>query len=331
MIKTTRTNLATLVSSLFKALQRITPKVGIHNGEFHLDDVMFVAMVEMVCGAKCVLVRTRDEKILEDCDIVGDVGGVYDPERAMFDHHQMEGAPLPRANGVPYSAAGLLWKEIGMYLSSYDPRVFQLVDERLIQPIDLHDNGKAEKAFLDSEYKIEEVSLTKIVSSLNSTWSERENLTSTTIEEYTAANFYMAVKIAATVLDRAIETAYAEVAAGPQLAKCVERGDKVILFPGEFNWTGADSPIWASSAKYVVYPAADGDWYAQAVPPDFENPYKQRKPFPAEWLGLRDKELAEVSGVKDAVFCHKFAFLCVAHSKGGAIMMAKRALKLKAP
>lgn len=32
--------------------------------------------------------RTRDQKLLDECDIVVDVGGVFDPERRRFDHHQ---------------------------------------------------------------------------------------------------------------------------------------------------------------------------------------------------------------------------------------------------
>ncbi len=35
-----------------------------------------------------VIFRTRDQKILDTCDVVVDVGGVYDPERHRYDHHQ---------------------------------------------------------------------------------------------------------------------------------------------------------------------------------------------------------------------------------------------------
>jgi uncharacterized UPF0160 family protein len=36
------------------------------------------------------LVRTRDAAKLEECDIVVDVGGVYDPAKHRYDHHQVE-------------------------------------------------------------------------------------------------------------------------------------------------------------------------------------------------------------------------------------------------
>lgn len=35
------------------------------------------------------LVRTRDATKLAECDIVVDVGGVYDPATHRYDHHQV--------------------------------------------------------------------------------------------------------------------------------------------------------------------------------------------------------------------------------------------------
>ena len=36
------------------------------------------------------IVRTRDPVKLEPCDIVVDVGGVYDPNTQRYDHHQRQ-------------------------------------------------------------------------------------------------------------------------------------------------------------------------------------------------------------------------------------------------
>lgn len=35
-----------------------------------------------------VYIRTRDPAVLDTCDVVVDVGGVYDPAKNRFDHHQ---------------------------------------------------------------------------------------------------------------------------------------------------------------------------------------------------------------------------------------------------
>ena len=58
------------------------------------------------------VIRTRDESIITQADIVFDVGNIYDPEHGRFDHHQTEGAGT-RENGVPYASFGLVWKKYG--------------------------------------------------------------------------------------------------------------------------------------------------------------------------------------------------------------------------
>ena len=40
------------------------------------------------------LVRTRDPAKLAECDVVVDVGGVYDPAQHKYDHHQVRKRPL---------------------------------------------------------------------------------------------------------------------------------------------------------------------------------------------------------------------------------------------
>jgi uncharacterized UPF0160 family protein len=39
-------------------------------------------------AADCNIVRSRDPAVLEQCDVVIDVGGVYEADRDRFDHHQ---------------------------------------------------------------------------------------------------------------------------------------------------------------------------------------------------------------------------------------------------
>ena len=57
--------------------------------------------------------------------------------------------------------------------------------------------------------------------------------------------------------------------------------------------------------------------------------FATRIKFPESWAGKRDKDLAEVSGVSDSVFCHNGRFLAVAKSKEGALALAKLALENK--
>jgi uncharacterized UPF0160 family protein len=55
--------------------------------------------------------------------------------------------------------------------------------------------------------------------------------------------------------------------------------------------------------------------------------FEARKDLPAAWAGLRDAELAAVTGVPDAVFCHNNLFIAAARSFEGILKMAQQALE----
>jgi uncharacterized UPF0160 family protein len=54
--------------------------------------------------------------------------------------------------------------------------------------------------------------------------------------------------------------------------------------------------------------------------------FKARKDLPKSWSGLRDQELAAVTGVADSVFCHLNLFIGGARSLDGAVRLAELAL-----
>ena len=93
-----------------KSLRLVT-----HSGSFHCDEVLGYAILRRALPPEALgtssLTRTRDPSVIEGADIVWDVGGVFDPARGRFDHHQ-RGAPT-RLDGSPYSSAGLLWAAYG--------------------------------------------------------------------------------------------------------------------------------------------------------------------------------------------------------------------------
>lgn len=70
-----------------KACGRLT--IGTHDGTFHCDEVTACWFLKQLPRYKdAEIVRTRDSSKLGQCDIVVDVGGVYDPKTFRFDHHQ---------------------------------------------------------------------------------------------------------------------------------------------------------------------------------------------------------------------------------------------------
>jgi uncharacterized UPF0160 family protein len=54
---------------------------------------------------------------------------------------------------------------------------------------------------------------------------------------------------------------------------------------------------------------------------------ENRKLLPASWAGKKKLALAEVTGVKDAEFCHNKRFIAKAWSREGAVAMARLAVR----
>jgi uncharacterized UPF0160 family protein len=85
-------------------------------------------------------------------------------------------------------------------------------------------------------------------------------------------------------------------------------------------------PYWETLRKvdkdnevlYATYPNR-GNWAIQTV----RDRGVDRNPFPESWAGKRDKALAEVTGVEDAVFCHSGRFICIAGSLDGVMKLAR--------
>ncbi len=75
------------VPSLKKAA--LQKSIGTHSGSFHCDEVLACHMLRVLPEYRDArIVRSRDPKLLQDCDIVVDVGGEYDPSKHRYDHHQ---------------------------------------------------------------------------------------------------------------------------------------------------------------------------------------------------------------------------------------------------
>src|ERR1700734_1069645 len=64
---------------------------GTHDGTFHADEVTACALL-VVFGliGQDKIIRTRKKELLDSCEYICDVGGIYDPAEKLFDHHQAE-------------------------------------------------------------------------------------------------------------------------------------------------------------------------------------------------------------------------------------------------
>lgn len=301
-------------------------KLVTHDGSFHTDDIFACATLAILLESKkekFTIIRTRDEEIIKKGDYVFDVGGIYDEKLNRFDHHQKGGAGARIPSGVDgevsieYASFGLVWKKIGIELCG-DQKVVDLVDKKLVAPIDAWDNGFD---LVINKYKTSPYFIQHLFSSMQPTWQE-DNLIDNKI-------FLKCVEIAKEILSREIIQAKDGVLAEDLVTSIYKNTkDKRIIvlekyYPFGYTLHNFPEPI------FVIYPRKDANgqtWGVKAVRGDLKT-FNNRKNFPKSWSGLQNEELIKVTGVSDAVFCHRGLFLAVAKSKAGAIKLAQIAVE----
>ncbi|RYY86255.1 hypothetical protein EON63_06070, partial [archaeon] len=90
--------------------------IGTHDGSFHCDEALAIGLLHLNPAFNhnsLVVVRTRDPKVLETCDVVVDVGAVYNPSQHRYDHHQREFTGVLEPFSMKLSSAGLIYKHFG--------------------------------------------------------------------------------------------------------------------------------------------------------------------------------------------------------------------------
>lgn len=90
--------------------------IGVHTGKFHLDDAMCCALLKMLPQYKeALIVRSSNtEQLAKQCTIICDVGGVYDHEKKMYDHHQKGfDEKFSQDSKIKHAASGLIYRHYG--------------------------------------------------------------------------------------------------------------------------------------------------------------------------------------------------------------------------
>jgi uncharacterized UPF0160 family protein len=111
-----------------------------HDGIFRLDEIIAIAIIAIVEEDKYVrLFRSRDQKDIEQFAespkaYIVDVGGVYDPSRNRFDHHQDKNLR---------SAAGLVFERFAFDLGLRDVEARNHFDN-FIKGIDEADTNESQ-------------------------------------------------------------------------------------------------------------------------------------------------------------------------------------------
>ncbi|OGI86269.1 hypothetical protein A3A01_02100 [Candidatus Nomurabacteria bacterium RIFCSPLOWO2_01_FULL_39_17] len=291
-------------------------KLVTHNGSFHTDDIFACATLSLLLekrGESFEIIRTRDEEIIKEGDYVFDVGGVYDPEKNRFDHHQV-GEAGKRDNGIEYSSFGLIWKKFGIEICE-DRKVVDLIDEKLVAPIDAGDNGID---LVEKKSKVFPYLIQDFFRVMRPTWRE----TDSNIDQM----FLKSVLVAKEILLREITYAGDAIIADEKILSIYQNTkDKRIIILDK-NYAKKEILNKLPETFYIIFPReVDNSWGVGAIRKDFRN-FENKKNLPKSWGGLRDTELQKITGVSDAIFCHRGLFLAVAKSKEGAKTLAEKAL-----
>lgn len=300
-----------------------------HSGNFHADDAMAYALLRRALnlgapGTDHRLIRTRDAALIASADIVWDVGFEYDADRMRYDHHQRD-RPLG-ADGMPLSAAGLVWRHWGERVvaavlpeaSEADQKaVFAAFGDEVIRIIDQQDNGLS----IGSDT----VGLSNLIEDLNAPWNSNEAGNPRAADH----RFLQASEMADNVLENRLHFLHGKVAAVAVVRRAAEAAEdpRILMLPSRMPWIPAAHHLGLEDVIYAVYPVGYGNWTVDAMTAE-PNSYFYRVPLPAEWAGRSPQELVVLTGIPDVEFIHASRFCGSAGSLEGALALARRSLKL---
>lgn len=322
-------------------------KIGTHNGVFHCDEILACYMLKRVpLYQNAEIVRTRDQQTLDTCNIVVDVGGVYDPVHHRYDHHQrdfnetMNSLNPDKPWKTKLSSAGLVYHHFGdkiirailgdEYGDDAVRSIYNQVYEYFIQEIDGIDNGVQ---MFDGEPKYTiTTGLSARVQNFNPAWnSAGQNETESFYKAYelVGREFEDRVKFVATIwwparhlVRQAMENRYK-----------IHPSGEIIEFPGGkaipwkehlFQLEKELNP--EPNVKFVLFSDSNGNWRVQAVPRAARS-FICRLFLLEEWQGLRDEKLSSVSGIDGCIFVHSTGFIGGNKTREGALEMAIKCLR----
>ncbi|AOG10304.1 MYG1 family protein [Agrobacterium sp. RAC06] len=294
-----------------------------HSGGFHADELLSsVILSRLYPDAQIVRSRAPDWITPASDRIIYDVGGAYDAEAQIFDHHQ-RGAPL-RDDGQPYSSFGLIWKHYGRaYLAAmglpadHIEAIHQGFDAKFVLPVDLMDNGALSPA---TAGPLADLTLPSLLETLKPVFDNKE-------PGADDRGFQSALSIARMIVEAAIGQRAAKLRAETMVLEAIAAtGEgRVLELPMGMPFRPAIVKAGADHLLFVIHPR-DKDWCITGIR-KAEGSFEQRADLPAAWAGLSNGDLEAVCGVKGATFCHNGRFIAAANSRNAILDMAEIAVE----
>ena len=323
-------------------------RIGTHSGTFHCDDALACYMLKTLpeCS-EAKITRSRDPDILDKCDILVDVGSVFDTSKHRYDHHQREfDESMSSLSGGKYpwstklSSAGLVYFHFGHRIVSLisklaleDPsleHIYCKIYENFVEEIDANDNGISQ---YNGEPKFHiTTTVSSRVSHLLPAWNDKAREFDEIFPEameLVGGEFRERIKSLVTVwlpAKHLVEEALMH-------AFDLDPSGEIILLSQHCPWKEHLYDIekereMIGVVKYVLYQDSNDAWRLQCVSKELQR-FVNRKSLPEPWRGLRDEELSETAGIEGCTFVHSSGFTGGNVSKEGVMMMAKRALEFE--
>jgi uncharacterized UPF0160 family protein len=280
-----------------------------HSGKFHADDAWAVAVLNILYP-DCEIVRTRDPATIEAADFAIDVGGIWD--------------------------AGLVWREYGARCVAALARehtgrelsedtaqqLAYAIDTDIVQYLDLSDVGAAKNA--PGGY-----GLSAIVSGYNPNWMDEQRMGyGEATEAYRLAQFRNAMALLTDIMVNSVKYRVGALLALEQVrgSEVLENGRVLFLKNGALPWSTVVRKEMPKVLFVISHSIAEQRYMIHTVPVSAES-FDARADLPEPWAGLRDADLASVTGVADATFCHNGRFIAAAKSFEGIRELARQALR----
>ncbi|KAK5972683.1 Metal-dependent protein hydrolase [Trichostrongylus colubriformis] len=334
--------------------------IGTHNGKFHCDEVFACYMLKRLHQfSDYTIIRTRDPSTLETCDIVVDVGGVYDHSTKRYDHHQKEFTETMQTLGVldfntKLSSAGLIYVHYGKQLiaellgTSYEDRMvnifYRKLYETFVEAVDAVDNGIPQYDGIP-RYQTSG-GLSGRVGHLNPHWNEVDVNPDERFQqamELVGGEFESSVSYLANVWWPAREIVEKAIDDCSQASRikffsptlfCVDSSGRIVYLPcGGVPWKEhffeieEQKGLVSRRMTYIIFEDTTAKNYRiQAIPNSRLSTFDNRMSLPKAWRGLRDAELSEVSGIPGCIFVHTTGFIGGNQTLEGALTMARKAL-----
>lgn len=292
----------------------MTIKLATHNGSFHCDDVVAFVILALMFDHH-TLTRTRDKDLLKQQDIVFDVGG------GSLDHHFTD-KPY-RETGIPYAAAGLVWRTYGLKLllklapaltDEERVTVHRDMDELFFQGIDAVDNG------VNVETSLPLIALPLIVDGFNPRFDS---------DEEEDAAFYRAAATVKVIFLNFLNSRLERYRARELVKTAFQnrKNPRVLVLDKGAPWLEALLALdIQEEVLFVVFPDKHRGYRIQTVKKD-PSSFDARKNLPASWAGLEGNNLGQMIGIDDAIFVHPARFIGGALSFESVMKMAKLALE----